>query len=197
MNSADEIRYVCPRCGLVNSPEQVACARCERRLEPVLIRRPGLRAGTGFLRAVFRVRSLMILVALMGVCLGALVQSPVLGLFLSMLVAPAVLWAWYATWVWRSRGTSLGDVDLLGHVLGGFFGALLVWTAAAIAWGLGGLVPVAAEFEIASFGFGVIPALVAAGATAYLLVRTSPTMNPDPRTICDPYARRDPGRRRQ
>jgi hypothetical protein len=176
-----EIWFVCPRCGAGNPPEHEVCAACGRRLdpEPVRLRRPS-RPGKRF-GIASELRVWMAAIALIAICSAGFARASALGLLLSILIVPAAVWTWFVAG--RSAGLRARhrELELLRHFAGGLIGTTVVAGAAALASLAGAGVAVGPTSGFAGFAVATAAAVVTGGSTAYLLIASSPNVNPDRR----------------
>jgi len=188
---------VCPDCGASNRAGETVCFLCGRGLDTL---RPETRTGTPKSPAsptapelfnpykapttivspalTFRISSLLLVIAVISVCLGVARENVVLGIFLAVLVAPALGYTVIVAAKSKARGRPMAVFEKMWSFLAALAGVWMIEVSAVIAFFMT-CVPV--NFATARFGDpgSIMPlvtggtAVVAAAAfvTYFLLTR--------------------------
>ena len=176
----------CPECGAPLAAGQARCWLCERRHEKPHAANPyaSPRSIDSESPLQFSLASLLLVVTLVAVSLGAFWVAPGLGVFLVVLGVPALI----RTMVAGNRQKRVGGTYSIGQKIGVFLVSLLimwaVWMSASIAFAVVctiGFAPIAmANGDMnAALLVGVLGGFVSAIALATWLLRvTAPTAAP-------------------
>lgn len=188
MGSIDEGSH-CPSCGAQNRADSVECFLCHQPFgltEPTSAQSPttwvpspvsptdDLAAAHADIQRTFKLSSLMLIIALVAVCLGALVESPGLGVVLIIVAAPALLRTLAAIHYFRGRGQRLTTVDKVLFFVGSLLIVTMILMSTLIAFTIvcfpAGLVAIG-TLQGAGFLFAVTAGFVPAVFVAYQTTR--------------------------
>ncbi|WP_435007820.1 hypothetical protein P12x_005085 [Tundrisphaera lichenicola] len=141
----DETPCTCISCRAMNPPGAEVCSGCGHRLRDPIVSQPPTdwlqnpyeapRTSLDRMPAL-RIGTVMVLVAVFAVCLGAMMASPPFGVFISVGILPASIRTAYLADLRRSRGGSSQFFDPVSTFLVTFGAAYLVGFASLIAFGV-------------------------------------------------------------
>jgi hypothetical protein len=142
MPEPDGIWFLCPLCGASNRPENAACFLCGHRLHPpgpdeAKTDGPGPRTAPTALPAPglsFRISSLLLVIAVIAVCLGVVRENTVLGIALSVAVAPALVYTTLVADRRKARGTSMSVPETVATFLAALAGVVVIAVSTVIAF---------------------------------------------------------------
>jgi hypothetical protein len=179
MAPGDRAEIVCPDCGAANRDGETVCYRCGQPLGAANAAKASAHVARVLApasRRTFHISSLLLLIALIALCLGALRAQLVLGIVLSAVLLPAAVYTTIIASRSAATGTPMPLFEKLNRFGVAIAGTLVVEFAALVAFCITcvpvGFMAFSESGVIVACVVGGIAAIVAAVfVTRYLLTR--------------------------